>query len=66
MHGNSGGLDLIAGDSFGDAGPGASPLNIFSAFKRVEVLSIDAEEAVLRVRYHKPVQVALDGRAISN
>jgi hypothetical protein len=66
MYGNSGSPDLIAGDSFGDADPGQSPMNIFSAFKRVEVLSIDAgaEQATIRVRYHNPNRVAVDGQAI--
>jgi hypothetical protein len=66
MRGNSGSSDLIAGDSFGDDDPGESPLSILSGFKRVDVVSIDAdtEEATLRMRYHNPVHLALDGRAI--
>ncbi len=56
MHGNSGSLDLIAGDSFGDPEPGPSPMDPFLAFKRVDVLSINAEtdEAILRVQYYIP------------
>jgi hypothetical protein len=66
MPANSGSHDLIAGDSFGDDDPGDAPLSAFSSLKRVDVLSIDAEaeEAKLRVRYHKPLHLALDGRAI--
>jgi len=66
MPGNSGSLDLIAGDSFGDADPGDSPLSIFSTFKRVEVESIDAagEKATIRLRSHSPVRVAVSGQAV--
>jgi hypothetical protein len=57
MHSNSGSLDLVAGDSFGDADPGSSPISPFSTFRRVDVLSIDApgEEATLRIRCYKPI-----------
>jgi hypothetical protein len=66
MHGNSGSPDLIAGDSFGDPDPGEHPISIFVAFKRAEVLSVDAgsEQATLRIRYHNPVHMAVDGLAI--
>jgi len=57
MHSNSGSLDLVAGDSFGDADPGPTPISPFSTFRRVDVLSIDApgEEATLRIRCYKPI-----------
>ncbi len=63
MPGNSGNPDLIAGDSFGDPEPGPQ-VDIFSAFERVDVLSIDAgaEQATLRIRCHRPPH--LSGLAI--
>lgn len=66
MRDNAGSLDLIAGDSFGDADPGTSPISPFSSFKRVDVLSIDAiaEEATLRIRCHLPLKLALTGEAV--
>ena len=56
MSGNSGSFDLVVGDSFGDADPGPSPINPFSPFSRVDVLSIDpgSEKATLRIRYYQP------------
>jgi hypothetical protein len=66
MHGNSGSPDLIAGDSFGDADPGPSPISPFSTFKRADVLSIDAdaEVATLRIRCHRPIQLVMAGEAV--
>ncbi len=66
MRGNSGSLDLIAGDTFGDADPGQNPINPFSPFRRVEVLSIDpsAEEATLRIRCYIPSRRLIGGLAI--
>lgn len=52
MPGNLGSFDLIAGDSFRDAEPaGQSVASLFEAFKRVDVLSIDAaaQQATIRV-----------------
>jgi hypothetical protein len=55
MPGNFGNSDLIAGDSFGDPEP-ALPVDIFSKFERVDVLSIDAgtRQATVRIRCHTP------------
>lgn len=66
MPGNSGTSDLVAGDSFGDDDPGDSPLSPFAGFERVEVLSIDAaaNKATIRLRYHSPLHVVLDGQAV--
>lgn len=67
--GNSGNLDLITGDSFGDdeadAPPTGSP---FQAFDRVDVLDIDenAAEATLRLRHVPALQpeFAIDPMAL--
>jgi hypothetical protein len=56
MPGNLGSSDLIAGDSFGDPEPAGPQVDLFSSFERVDVLSIDsgANQATLRIRYHRP------------
>jgi hypothetical protein len=56
MPGNLGSSDLIAGDSFGDSEPAEPQVDLFSTFERVDVLSIDsgANQATLRIRYHRP------------
>jgi hypothetical protein len=69
MIGNSGVVDLVAGDSFGEEPP--DPATFLGSYRRVDIVSIDepGQAAVVRVRSHQfhwnlPVEVAIDPMAL--